>query len=360
MPGFDGLPETLPPLNQRHLMNVLTLVGSNLDAAGREKFLECFVAHRGEIFGFDRLDSNEAGLFGTQLEYLISRQRDIKRPEYKWRLFVPVTSDAPVGAETWAAYFWDAAGMAEIVANYSDDIRKVATFAKKFSYSIETFALGYDWSLLDIERASMAGVNYKNKKSEAVRRGFEARFESLAAVGLKGAGITGLLNNANVPVMTAASVGGSTVWGSSGKSANDVLNDLLAQEDAIITTTKAIERPDTLLLPLAKFRYMQNTPMFTGAGSNPAQTLLKTYIERSANITAIDWWLPLDTADAAGTGPRALMYKRDPDHVHMEMPLAPTETPAQVKNLAVVVNSWCRNGGVVFEYPLSAEYMDGI
>lgn len=356
---YDGLPTQLEAFDKKKLLVACEAVGAHLDGEERENFLKCFSKHRGDIFGYERLDANEGGLFGVQLEYLISRQRDIKYAEYKWRLFVPVTKDAPAGAETWAAYFWDAVGMAKIIANYADDVPLVATFAKKFAYTIETFALGYDWSVLDIERAAMGGVNYRNRKANAVTKGFEARFESIASIGFAAAGITGLLNNANVPVISATSVGGSAVWGSSGKSANDVLNDLLAAEDSIITTTKGTERPDTALFSLPKFRYLQNTPMFTGAGSNPEVTILSTYLKRSANIRGVDWWLPLATADAAGTGPRALFYKRDPEHVHMEMPKDPTELPAQVKGMAVVINSWCRNGGVVFEYPLSAVYMDG-
>lgn len=352
--------QPLEPVDQRQLFAALAAIGKRLDGKGRENFLKSYARTRGELHGFNRLDANEAGLFGVQLEYLVSRQRDIKRAEFKWRLLVPVGSDAPAGALSWTAQFWDAAGMAEIVANYGDDIRKVGVFAKKYTYPIETFALGYDWSVIDIDRAALGGVNYRNRKADAVRTGFEARWEQVASTGLKAVNMFGLLNNPNVPVISATSVGGSAVWGSAGKSANDVLNDLLAAEDSISTATQDVERPDTALFSLAKFRYLQKTPLFTGAGSNPRDTILKVYLDRSQSITAVDYWLPLATADAAGTGPRALFYRRDPNKVHLEMPKAPTELPPQVKNLVVDVNSYAYIGGVVFEYPLSAVYMDGM
>jgi hypothetical protein len=315
---------------------------------------------RAELYGIERLDANETALFGRQLEYISARLRDLKRPELKWRQFVPVSAEAPPGAETWSYYLWDAVGMAEIVANYSDDIRRVATTAKKYTFDIASYALGYDWSVQDIERAAFAGVNYKNRKADAVRRGFEVRFEKIASLGQPGINVKGLLNNANVAIAAAAVVGGSSVWGTAGKSANDVLNDLMAMENAILNTTKGVETPDSLVLPLDKFRYLQNTPLFTGAGSDPKDTILKVFLERSQYVTGVDWWHPLATADAAGTGPRGVMYKRDPEHVHFEMPMAPRELPAQVQNLALFINSWTRAGGVVFEYPLSALYIDGI
>jgi hypothetical protein len=353
--------QLVQPLVRSELAASLAAIGVRLDSDDQlERVMQAMANTRAILYGVERLDANETALFGTQLEYISQRAREVRRPELKWRQFVPVTSEAPPGAETWAYYMWDALGMAEIVANYADDIRRVAVTAQKVSFDIETYALGYDYSVLDIERAAMSGVNYRNRKSDQVRRGFELRFERIAATGQPGTSIKGLLNNANVPLLTAANVGGTTAWGSGTKTANDVLNDLLAMENAIITTTKGVESPDALLLPLTQFRYIQNTPLFTGAGSDPEDTILKVFLERSASVTDIDWWLPLATANAAGTGPRALMYRRDAEHVHFEMPLAPTELPPQAHNLALDVNSWARSGGVAYEYPLSAVYMDGI
>jgi hypothetical protein len=40
--------------------------------------------------------------------------------------------------------------------------------------------------------------------------------------------------------------------------------------------------------------------------------------------------------------------------------MPPRELPPQAKNLALSVESWARAGGVAWEYPLSAVYMDGI
>ncbi len=352
--------QTLDPIDPRQLVAALAAIGKRLDSHELDNVMLAMAHTRAELYGMERLDATETALFGRQLEYISSRLREVKRPELKWRTFVPVISEMPPGAETGSYYVWDALGMAEIVANYADDIRRVAVTAKKYSFDIESFALGYDWSVLDIERAAFAGVNYRNRKSDQVRKGFELRFEKLAALGQPGVNLKGLLNNANVPVIAAAVVGGSSVWGSAGKSAVDVLADLMMTEDTILNTTKGIERPDSIILPLDKYRYIQNTPIFVGAGSRPEETILKVFLQRSSFITGVDWWHPLALANAAGTGPRMLAYKRDEEHLHFELPLAPRELPAQVQGLALSVNSWARAGGVVWEYPMSALYVDGI
>ena len=129
---FDGILETLQPLSVPRLEHVLAEIGcSHLDA----RQIAAGMAHvRANMYGVERLDAGETALFGRQLEYISTRIRETKRPELKWRTFVPVSSEAPAGAESWSYWMWDAAGMAEIVTNYADDIRKVGVQAKKFDY----------------------------------------------------------------------------------------------------------------------------------------------------------------------------------------------------------------------------------
>ena len=350
----------LDRLDSHALEEQLAQLGKRLDPTQFANVVRAIAHTRASIHGIDRLDANETALFGRDLEFISSRLREAHKPALKWRQFVPVSSEAPPGAETWSYRMWDSTGMAEIVANFADDIRRVAVMAKKQSYDIASYALGYDYSVLDIERASMAGVDYQNKEAEAVRIGFEQRLEKIASIGQPGTSIKGLVNHPNVPTIAAANVGGTTAWGSGTKSPDDVLKDMIAAEDSILTATNSVESPDTLLLPLTKYRYIQNTPIYTGAGSNPEDTILRVYLARSSFVTNVDWWLPLGTADAAGTGPRGIWYRRDPRYVHFELTMPPRELPPQAKNLALSVESWARAGGVAWEYPLSAVYMDGI
>jgi hypothetical protein len=361
MPGTSLVStHTLDRLDANLLELQLAQIGQRLDEDAFANVVLAMAHTRAQLYGIERLDANETALFGRDLEYISARLREIHRPQLKWRQFVPVTSEAPAGAETWSYKMWDALGMAEIVANYADDIRRVGVTAQKFTYDIATWALGYDYTVLDIERASMAGVNYQNQQADAVRRGFELRFERIASLGQTGTNIKGLLNHPNVPVIAATTVGAGSAWGAGTKTPDDVLKDMIAAEDSIVTATQGVESPDTLLLPLAKFRYIQNTPVYTGAGSDPEDTILSVYLRRSAYVTNVDWWLPLATANSAGTGARALWYRRDPRYVHFELTMPPRELPPQTKNLALSVESWTRAGGVCWEYPLSAVYMDGI
>jgi hypothetical protein len=290
-----------------------------------------------------------------------ARTADIKRPTFKARQLVPVTSEIDPGADSWAYQQWDRAGMAKIVANYADDIPKVAVLAKKYTHAIETLALGYDWSWLDMQRTAKAGIPLKTRKATAVRDGFEQRIEEIAAIGITDTGVTGLLNNANVPQINAApAVGGSNApaWDGADKTPEEILADLEAMEDAIITTTNGVHTPDTLVLPLSHLRILQKRRISTTGGDKATDTILNVFLAKSQYIRNVEWWTYCDDVDAGAQ--RAVMYKRSPEIVHLEVPLEQQEMPPQAKNLAMEINSVGRIGGVAFEYPLAAVYMDSI
>jgi len=319
------------------------------------------IVHRADVFGEDRLDANETMVLAQQLEFLRARSVDIERPEFKARRLVPITSEVDPGAETWAYTQWDRVGMAKVVANYADDIPKVATFAKKFVQTVETIALGYGWSWLDLQRTARAGVPLRTRLAQAVRDGFEQRIEIIGAIGIPETGATGLLNNANVPTISAAApaTGSNTTWGGPDKTPLEVVDDLLAMENAIVNNTKGVRSADTLILPLAKLNYLAQKSIYAAAPGNPLDTILSTFLAKSRTITNVEFWHFADTA-GAGKTPRATMYKRDPSVVHLELPLEQQELPPQAKNLSLEINSVGRIGGVAWEYPLGGVYMDGI
>lgn len=353
--------QTLAPYSRDQIAGELSgLSSERLDAAEVDRIYNAMIVHRAELYGADRLDANETMILEHQLEQMRARSVDVQRPEFKARRLVPVTSEIDPGAESWAYSIWDRAGMAKVVANYADDIPKVAMFAKKYTHTIESIALGYEWSWLDLLRTARAGVPLRARKADAVRTGFESKIDEIAAIGIKETGLTGLLNSANVPQINAAppATGLSSAWGGADKKPPEVLADLIAMEDAIISTTKGVLSPDTLVLPLAQYRYITRTPLYTVAPANPTDTILKVFLEQSQSVRNVDWWHFAATAD--GGNPRAVMYPRNPSVVHLEIPQEQQELPPQHKNLSFEINSVGRIGGVAFEYPLGAVYMDGI
>jgi hypothetical protein len=351
---------TMEPYSREQLASEMAKLG-RLDAAEINRLHAALVVHRADVFGDHRLDANETMVLQQQLEFMRARTTDVERPDFKARMLVPITSEVDPGAETWAYSQWDRTGMAKIVANYADDIPKVAAFAKKFVQTIETIALGYGWSWLDVQRTARAGVPLRTRLANAVRDGFEQRIEVIGAIGIAETGATGLLNNANVPMISAAApaTGANTTWGGPDKTPLEVVDDLLAMENAVVNNTKGLRRADTLVLPLVKLNYIAQKSIYAAAPGNPLDTILSVFLAKSRSITNVEFWHFCDTVNTGGT-PRACMYRRDPTVVHLELPQEQSELPPQAKNLSLEINSVGRIGGVAWEYPLSGVYMNGI
>ena len=351
---------TMEPYHRDQLAAEMARIG-RLDAQELNRLHAALVVHRADVYGQKRLDANETMVLANQLEYMRARTADVERPDFKARRLVPVTSEVDPGAETWAYAQWDRVGMAKVVANYADDIPKVATFAKKYVLTIETIALGYGWSWLDLQRTARAGVPLRTRLAQAVRDGFEQRIEVIAAIGIPETATTGLLNNANVPMISAAppATGSNPSWGGPDKTPLEVVDDLLAMENAIINNTKGARSADTLVLPLSKLNYISQKSLYNTAPGNPQDTILSVFLGKSRSITNVEFWHFCDTVNTGST-PRAVMYRRDPTVVHLEVPLEQQELPPQAKNLSLEINSVGRIGGVAFEYPLGAVYMNGI
>jgi hypothetical protein len=72
-----------------------------------------------------RQDAKFTAVLAKQLEYVKSRTYDIVYPQFKGRMLVPVSNEADTGAETITYQQWDQFGIANILANYADDIELV-------------------------------------------------------------------------------------------------------------------------------------------------------------------------------------------------------------------------------------------
>jgi len=349
----------MDPYSREQLASQVALLG-RMDAQELNRLLGALIVHRADVYGEERLDANETAVLEKQLEYMRARTADIERPQFKARTLVPITSEVDPGAETWAYSQWDRVGMAKIVANYADDIPKVATFARKFVQAIETIALGYGWSWLDLQRTARAGVPLRTRLANAVRDGFEQKIENIAALGIAETGATGLLNHPNVPEIAAAApaAGTDTSWMGGDKTPLEVVEDLLLMENAVINNTKGVRSADTLVLPLTHLNFIAQKSIYAAAPGNPLDTILSVFLSKSRTITNVDFWHFCDEADNGD--PLAIMYPRDPTVVHMEIPLEQQELPPQAKNLSLEINSVGRIGGVAWEYPLAGVRMTGI
>lgn len=298
-----------------------------------------------------RMDANETALFARQLEEIDVKIYDVEYPEFKGTKLVPVRAAAE-GADYYAYRSRDKVGVAELITNYADDLPTVNMFGKEEKLPIKSFGASYLYSVQDLRAAQMAGWQMESDFGEVAKKAIAARIDETIWFGNSKVGITGLANNPDVLLVTPTNGSWATQTDPS-----KTLDDMLLFEQDAYNASSGIEMPDAMLLPQVRYAYIASHPL---SKTNPDVTILDYFLKKSQFVKSIEADWRLNLANAAGNGPRAICYKRDPSKLEAIVPFEFKQSAPQLSNLAFKVPCEGRCGGVAIKYPGSVKYMDGI
>ena len=300
------------------------------------------------------LDAQQTTYFNRQLEVIKSQTYDIKQGNLRAVELFPVDGTTPEYAETQTYYQYDARGLAKIVSDYGTDIPSVEVAGRAFTSKIETIALSYAYSIMDIKRASIQGTPLNVRKALATQRGVMARHNQLFWVGDTVAGIVGVLSHASVPnaQVTADGTGSSPLW--STKTPTQILRDLVQGVTEIKSLTKGVESPNLLVLSEGRLNVIRGTRM----SADSSDSILVAFNNMFPEIR-VEGAEELAGAFQGGTE-GFLLGRNESTHIELIAPIVYEETPPEQKNLAYAVNAIGRNGGVAIYYPLAFSKKFGI
>jgi hypothetical protein len=301
-----------------------------------------------------RLDAGESAFFSRQLEHIQAQTYDIKFASLDARKFIPVNNSVHNGAVEYTYRQYTMYGMAKIISNYADDLPRADVKGEEFTSKIRSLGDSYGYSVQDMRSAMMAQVNLDGKKAEAARRAMEEKLDSIARDGDSSHGLTGFLGLSNTTSYTIPNgASGAATWTS--KTPDEIVDDLHGIANNIVSTTKGVERPDTILLPLAQYTLIASKRM----GDGDSTTILKHFLSTSPFIKRVEPWHVLSAAGSGSTA-RMVCYRKDPNVLELIVPQEFEQFPPQERNLEVVINCHMRCGGVVCYYPLAISFGDGI
>jgi hypothetical protein len=296
-------------------------------------------------------DAKYTAVLEQQLEFIKTRTYDIVYPEMKARQLIPVNNDVDSGAETITYRQWDEIGMAQIIANYADDLPRIDALVEEFQQKIKGLGAAYEWSIQDLRRSAMAGANLDQRRARAARRSIEQQIENIAALGNAKAGLTGFAKHPNVPLVVPITGSWASATGA------QMVADLMHLASSIVTSNKETFLPDTTVLDVSRYNLLAITRISTTGDTNG--TALEAFLRSNPWVTNVGTWNKLALADVSNTGPRLVCYKRDAEVLTLEIPQEFEQFPPQAKNLSFLVPVHARIGGVIVYYPLAMAYMDG-
>lgn len=295
----------------------------------------------------ERTDAAEVAHLTRQLEFVKARTFDVKYTEFRARDFIPVSTEVDPAADTIVYKQWDAVGIAKIISNYADDLPMVDAFEREFRSKVHSEGVAYEYSIQDLRRAAKAGSQLDVKRATQARRAIEALIDEIAATGLEETGLTGFVNNPNVPIVLPTTGN----WGSA--TAMQIIDDMAKGVAAVITGTNSIFKPDTIIMGTTLL--IRIAQLYTDTTNQV--TVLRSFLNTNPWIRNIDEWDKLETAAADG-GPRVIFYKRSNEVLELEIPLDFEQLPPQARNLAFIVPCHGRIGGTKIYHPLAIAYMD--
>ena len=308
------------------------------------------------VFGAPLNDSNESPFFLRQLEHIKQLVIEVEYGDLLARKLLPVSHEAGPGAQniTWRQF--DRVGLARLIRDYSDDLPRVDVLGSEF-YNNPVHGLGasYGYNVQEVRSAQMTGLPLDARRAMTAKEAILHLEDDLAFFGDARTGLQGFFNlpNSTLVVLPNDGAGSSVSW--STKTADQMLRDLNLIVNTIVETTKGIEKPDTLLLPLQQFNLVATTRI--GIDSN--NTVLKFFLDTNPYIKDIEAVPKLAGAGATGAN-RAVAYRRDASKLTMEVPLDVTQHEVQLKGLEYEVPVEARFGGIIVYKPLSIAYADGI
>jgi hypothetical protein len=306
------------------------------------------------IQGTNRLDANESIYFARELEHIKARSYDIKRAKLSGFELLAISTEAGAGAETITYTQYDTVGAAKIIANYADDLPRADVNGKQFTSPVRGIGISYGYSVQEIRASEMVGKSLDARKASAAYRGHEETINRLIFNGDSEYGLPGFFTNVNVPmyVIPANGTGATKLWVN--KTPDQILADMNGIVNSVLTTTKGVHRATEVWLPIAQYTYVNTTIR----GSMSDKTILQVFLESQPGVSVK---MVLECGGAgAGATDRMVAFENNEDNVAIELPMMFMQHSAQQVNLEFTVPCESRYGGVIWRYPLSGTFADGI
>jgi len=302
-------------------------------------------------------DANETQFLQRELTHLESTVYLDKEVELRHRQLIPVSNEGGPGLQSVNYQTVTKHGQAKIIGSHTTAIPKSGFFVQEFTKRVYNIADSFGVTQRELRSSRRSSVPLQTTKASAMRRAIRKLESTIAFTGDTTYNIIGLLNNPNITQVVAPLNGGasSRLW--EDKTAAEILADVSLIAETVITQSKEVHRPTTLVLPTQRKLVLGRTR----TGSSSDRTLLDFILTNrdSFGISEITT-LPteLDTAFSGTAG--ALCYEKDPENLTLHIPMEMILHPPQRDGLDVEVIAEEEIAGTVVRYPLAFAILTGI
>ena len=308
-------------------------------------------------------DAPQAGLgfLQSQTAHIEREVNHVAYPDIQYPKLIPVDTKAAPWATVVEYYSADKSGRAQWFNGRGQDIPNVAVQMEQHNIAVHMAAIGYDYTIQEINQASMAGLSLNSDKAMAARRAYEEFVDNIALFGDATKNFEGLTGHSGITPANVPNDGTGSSRLFTSKTPTQILRDLNEPLGDIWTTSKTVELANTLALPATTINYLATT----SRSDNSDATIMDYFIKN--NIYTMQTQRPLDivllrgleTAGVTATK-RMIAYRRDPEVLKLHIPMPHRFlTPVTSNNILFEVPGIFRLGGLNIRRPGAVRYRDG-
>lgn len=296
-----------------------------------------------EQMGVEKADA--AGIWTVkQLTETLKRNYEKEYPENSVVNIFPVSNEIPSHAKYFEYPEFDGVGIAQIIADYSDDLPLVEAFMTEKQGKVFRFGNAFRISIDEIKAGAATGQSLSSRKQALAFEAHDNLLDKLVWQGSAPHGITSVFNAPNVNQITANASG----W----TDAKNAVDDITSMIDAVEIATQGIHHVTDIILPASARRVMQGLV----AGTTISYGELFTRNNPGLTIRYLQF---LDNYDGAG-GKAALAFEKDQLNLSIEIPEATNVLPGQPKDLHFKYPVTSKSTGLVIYRPLTVSVLKGI
>lgn len=306
---------------------------------------------------FDANPTGALSFLQQQAAHIEAEVYRMEYPQYKYTDLVPLDQSAPDWSKTVIFRNVDARGRMKKFGPVSTDVPTVDIGMSQGFHQVDTYALGYTFSLEELNYSLLNNINLDTERATAVRDVTEGDLNRIYLLGDQDAG-EGLFSSAQVPRAAAAGTIASLVAAIPTDGAQPIVTLFGNEYNKVYQTqTNTVHKPTVFALPTSVHQLLMRTLLSTDNASNV--TVLRFLEMNFPDMTFVDD-INLETAGQGGTT-RMVTYKREMRVVkgHDVMPLM-FLAPATADNVNYKVPALVRTGGTEWRIPKAGSYLDGV
>lgn len=197
-------------------------------------------------------DTQALGFITNNLMAIQSEVLETLFTAYRLPDFMPIKSDVPIGADSYAYRVLNKYGEGDFIENYGNDAKEAQVSAGLIAAQIFPGGIKAKWSYQDLQSAMFSGVSLDSETIEAATFGAIKHIEKVGIIGSTKKNLKGLINQTAVTATTASATFASSTDGQSiVTTINNAINQIISQTNEVFGRT--IRTGLTIYLPVTQF-----------------------------------------------------------------------------------------------------------